>query len=63
MKASLQDSGAGRAEDRHVVPFVVCVSSELMAWLRTERAKTGKTMAAFLEDMRIAYIEKQKAND
>jgi hypothetical protein len=63
MKASLRDSEAGRAENEHGVSFVVFVSSEFMEWIRTERAQTGKTMGAFLDDMRAAYMERQEAND
>jgi hypothetical protein len=49
--------------DQGVPVFRAVVSSEFKAWVSTERARAGKTMAAFLDDMRVAYKERQKAND
>ena len=63
--ASLQGYGTGRAEDGRTarktgrtVYFNTVVSPEFKAWLKGESGLTGKTMAALLDDMRAAYMEK-----
>ena len=62
----MQGYGTGRAEDGRTarktgrtVYFNTVVSPEWKTWLKTESAQTGKTMAALLDDMRAAYMEKQ----
>jgi len=65
VKAGLQGYGTGRAEDGRTarktgrtVYFNTVVSPEFKAWLKAESGLTGKTMAALLDDMRAAYMEK-----
>lgn len=57
--------GTGRAEDGRTarktgrtVYFNTVVSPDWKMWIKTESAQTGKTMAALLDDMRAAYMEK-----
>jgi hypothetical protein len=64
--ASLRGYGTGRAEDGRTarktgrtVYFNTVVSPDFKAWLKGESGRTGKTMAALLDDMRAAYMEKQ----
>jgi hypothetical protein len=38
--------------------FATVVSEEFQRWLKTQAAVRGKSMAALLDDMRAAYIEK-----
>ena len=63
----LRGYGSGRAEDGRTarktgrtVYFNTVVSPEWKKWIKTESADTGKTMAALLDDMRVAYMEKHK---
>ena len=57
--------GAVRASDGRtarrtgrVVQFATVVSPEFKCWLKTQAAIKGKSMAAMLDDMKAAYIEK-----
>ncbi|MBJ7532793.1 hypothetical protein JDN40_01490 [Rhodomicrobium vannielii ATCC 17100] len=57
--------GAVRAADGRTarktgrnVQFATVVTSEFKRWLKTEAASKSKTMAALLDDMKAAYIEK-----
>ena len=66
--ANLRGYGTGRAEDGRTarktgrtVYFNTVVSPEFKVWLKSESAVTGKTMAALLDDMRVAYEEKKAA--
>ena len=68
VKANLQGYGTGRAEDGRTarktgrtVYFNTVVSPDWKVWIKTESAQTGKSMAALLDDMRAAYMEKQAA--
>jgi hypothetical protein len=38
--------------------FATVVSEEFQRWLKTQAAARGKSMAALLDDMRAAYVEK-----
>ena len=65
VQGGLQGYGTGRAEDGRTarktgrtVYFNTVVSPEFKAWLKGESGLTGKTMAALLDDMRAAYMEK-----
>jgi hypothetical protein len=40
------------------VKFATVVSEEFRRWLKTQAAARGKSMAALLDDMKAAYIEK-----
>ena len=66
VSATLKGYGAARAEDGRTarktgrtVYFNTVVSPEFKAWLKGESGLTGKTMAALLDDMRVAYEEKK----
>lgn len=50
----------GRSARRtgRTVQFATVVSPAFKDWLKTESARTGKTMAALLDDMKTAYSEK-----
>ena len=57
--------GAVRAADGRsarrtgrTVQFATVVSEEFKRWLKVQAASKGKTMAALLDDMKAAYIEK-----
>ena len=57
--------GAARAVDGRsarrtgrTVQFATVVSPEFKRWLKTKAAEKDKTMAALLDDMKAAYIEK-----
>jgi hypothetical protein len=57
--------GAARAADGRsarrtgrTVQFATVVSSEFKRWLKTKAAEKDKSMAALLDDMKAAYIEK-----
>jgi hypothetical protein len=57
--------GAVRAADGRTarrtgrtVQFATVVSEEFKRWLKTQAAARGKSMAALLDDMKAAYIEK-----
>ena len=63
---NLKGYGTGRAEDGRTarktgrtVYFNTVVSPDFKAWLKAESGLTGKTMAALLDDMRVAYVEKK----
>ena len=67
-RPNLGGYGTGRAEDGRTarkkgrtVYFNTVVSPDWKVWIKTESAQTGKTMAALLDDMRVAYMEKQAA--
>ena len=40
------------------VQFATVVSEEFKKWMKVQAASKGKTMAALLDDMKAAYIEK-----
>ena len=57
--------GAARAVDGRsarrtgrTVQFATVVSAEFKVWLKTRAAMKGKSMAALLDDLKAAYIEK-----
>jgi hypothetical protein len=57
--------GAMRAADGRTarrtgrtVQFATLVSPDFKLWVKTEAAARGKSMAALLDDMKAAYIEK-----
>lgn len=57
--------GAVRAADGRtarrtgrVVQFATVVSVEFKRWMKTKAAEKDKTMAALLDDMKAAYVEK-----
>lgn len=57
--------GAVRAADGRsarktgrTVQFATVVSAEFKRWLKTKAAEKDKSMAALLDDMKAAYIEK-----
>jgi hypothetical protein len=57
--------GAARSSDGRTarrtgrtVQFATVVSEEFKKWMKVQAAARGKTMAALLDDMKAAYIEK-----
>lgn len=63
--AGIQGHGAVRVTDGRsarrtgrVVQFATVVSPEFKKWLKVEAASKEKSMAALLDDMKDAYIEK-----
>ena len=63
--SSVVGYGAVRASDGRTarrtgrtVQFATVVSAEFKIWLKTRAAMKGKSMAALLDDMKAAYIEK-----
>jgi hypothetical protein len=62
---SVTSYGAVRAADGRTarrtgrtVQFATVVSEEFKRWLKMQAAARGKSMAAFLDDMKAAYVEK-----
>jgi hypothetical protein len=52
----------GRSARRtgRVVQFATVVSPEFKKWLKVEAASKEKSMAALLDDMKAAYVEKYR---
>jgi len=66
--AGVEGYGAVRATDGRsarrtgrTVQFATVVSAEFKRWLKMEAASKDKSMAALLDDMKAAYVEKYGA--
>jgi len=66
---ALNNYGVSRAEDGRVArstgrdkQFATIVTQEFHDWIKSEAKRCGKRMCVLLEDMRVAYEQKQKSD-